>query len=645
MEESVFMRPGGLYKCGVLNRHDLASVLPIDYINGYIKSSFKNSEVDPIMLVKAPTGVGKTTDFVTLMMKSHHKSCLVFVPKISAADGVSKYITSDKYKRATNLILGKNVGKMTGPSSVHPTEEPNIMFATWQLMDKLLPKALDEDKIVFIDEMHDVQSCTSLTAAFQDIIYHRRNRYGTSFCILMSATPNTSYVKHYFGLGPNASNVVEMMPQTLYPIIPIKQKLIRARDVPGEIERIMDEERFSRAVAFVFTCDLTRKEKIGKYSVVHVRRSELEKNPDLISQNTSENVVFLCTQVAETGITFNMVDAVFDDCTTRTMIRGPVLGLGMLILTQASKATVIQRKGRAGRTMKGSNIAFDVEEARNLHKLPQDVDETRITYEYDTAGAIVLAPELYDLIRMCGHSDTLMYQTPLAGNFEPLMTKAYKMGLIYMSQEELSTVSSVCGKMRIGMEALMMLILLIDCNVSYDFATMTIAYFSVASESSNKLINHISVFEIVNGQMFRSDLGYLYALLTNEEFYFLFCNIIGSGVESLECFLDKVMMAQAKMRFQLDTYLPSLQNVVGTVESDNAGFEGFMGMYCPQNNMAIKCDEAKGGYDLSNVCHAKCKLRYNTFVYYTGTLKIFQSSYEFVPIMYLTPSDSVSLKS
>ena len=245
---------------------------------------------------------------------------------------------------------------------------------------------------------------------------------------------------------------------------------------------------------------------------------------------------------------------------------------------------------------------------------------------------------------MCGHSDTLMYQTPLSGNFEPLMTKAYKMGLIYMSQEELSTVSSVCGKMRIGMEALMMLILLIDCNVSYDFATMAIAYFSVASESSNKLINHISVFEIVNGQMFRSDLGYLYALLTNEEFYFLFCNIIGPSAESLECFLDKVMMAQAKMRFQLDTYLPSLQNVVGTVESDNAGFEVFMGMYCPQNNMAIRCDEAKGGYDLSNICHVKCKLRYNTFVYYTGTLKIFQSSYEFVPIMYLASHDSVSLR-
>ena len=85
-------------------------------------------------------------------------------------------------------------------------------------------------------------------------------------------------------------------------------------------------------------------------------RGSLEKNiQDLVFQETGKRKIVLSTNIAESSVTIPGVTAVIDPGLARVPLFNPFSGLTTLETRPVSKASIIQRSGRAGRT--GAGVA------------------------------------------------------------------------------------------------------------------------------------------------------------------------------------------------------------------------------------------------------------------------------------------------
>jgi len=623
----MFMRPGMLKSWGPYTEDDLQHVPPIDVIKSVILGSETNPKIKPILIVDAKTGVGKTTDFVSMIFSLLSKSCMVFVPRVAIANSSPGYLCGD-YKLKNYFGLSTdNLGFKTGDSSSIPTKTPNIIFGTHTLMEGMLGELLEEtNTVVFIDEIHEISDSSAVPNAFSVIYEYLYGGVNRGFVILMSATPNIEYICKYFDLRPDSPNIVKLKDVTRFPIT---HKIIRTTSstFKNSIIKTLNEVHPRNALLFSFLIPIMDA-SIGQYTVEDINRKKTQEDPNIISRKgkSISNILYKATQIGQAGITFVDLDLVMDDRLNKMTVIVPMLGMKVLITTIAPISTQIQRIGRVGRTDPGMAVSFEWEE---LGQMPSPVDA--ITYKNDIGSALSLSPDIFDVIRMIMQFESMSYQLPLAGIAESILHKIYLFGLQYIDLSSIRKLGSIGGQLRMSIESMILIPALMDSGMGFKHAAYTAAYFNRASNERNLLIEVISKYEKINGVKYITDLEYLIYSFDD----LALASILYQEDQKTLLFISNIYNDFVELCMLFVTAFPSLYNI----HADNKTIAQCLITFVKANSsigQAIRCRSgADDEFDYMGVIHARSFIQADRLMMYSGTLSVWQKKYTITPILFI----------
>lgn len=412
-----------------------------------------------IILFKATTGMGKSTDMVVTLMKHLQRTVYIFVPKIAICKGVPTFLaTKSKYRNELNM--GDNIGYITGDGVQRPIRHPCIVFATHNTLHILLPEILYDHgpAVVIIDECHDVSSSTTLIHSISAIKTATQGaaRFPHIF-IFTSATLNFKALCPYFEMDLHHKNTI-MVHHERFPI--------RRTSMHSTLEKIIEDvARYSgqyginRAILFALGIKPIKKDHMLGYKLIPVNRKALMEDPALLERTGgTDRIIYIATQVIESGATLENIDAVFDNGQTLQMIWIPTTNAKGLVLTPENASAAIQRAGRVGRTKPGQVITVHLDDIP-LYQIPDiilPIESTKL--EDDLASAIVISPNYYDILCMCWPSGAQSFQLPAAGIFENKMEILVELGLLKLYINTIISINSMLGNARIGFDAFVYMI-------------------------------------------------------------------------------------------------------------------------------------------------------------------------------------------
>lgn len=300
-----------------------------------ILESVKNNQVTAIV---AETGAGKSTQVPIALLKAGYTYINITTPNRAAATTLSKRV-SDELGAEHGEIAGYQTAfeKLYGPNT-------KILYSTegMELIKQLCDEEGDPNKVLILDEIQEWGIPTEALAGF--LKFKIKNGFKTKV-ILMSATLDESVAK-FFDDAP-----VIRVPGRQFPI----EERIGTDMVKETIELSNEGKNVLVIVA-------------GKYDISqlmnHLNKAQLdaeifpmhadlplEEQERVFKDVSPRRKVVIATNVAQTSITIPDIDAVVDSGLERRMEM--IDGLETLTIGNISRADMLQRKGRAGRTKPG----------------------------------------------------------------------------------------------------------------------------------------------------------------------------------------------------------------------------------------------------------------------------------------------------
>lgn len=158
--------------------------MPIDLLIKDIEDVFKTSNT---YYLSARTGSGKTTIIPPRILKLFHTRTLVCEPTVNLA--ISS--VDSVLRNAPELSKGKNIGYVTGPEKLYPSEQNSIVFCTYKVATLTISNSTVEPPIIIIDEAHTKD--IPLIELLQNVRDHPDIKV-----IIMSATLDVELMKFYF---------------------------------------------------------------------------------------------------------------------------------------------------------------------------------------------------------------------------------------------------------------------------------------------------------------------------------------------------------------------------------------------------------------------------------------------------------------
>lgn len=321
--------------------------LPID---GFKREIIETVEKNPVTVLVAETGAGKSTR-VPALIHAEGYEVVVTQPRRMAVKSVAKRVATE-----SGCQLGETVGFRTAVDR-KDSRETEILFVTdgLQLVRELTQQGQTNKKMcLIIDEVHEWnKNIETLVAWLQKMISEGFNIK----LVLMSATLDAERLSEYFGSAP----VIDI-PGRCFPV--------EGSPKQGKINQVSDENLIEEIKDFALagkntlvflpgkkeiteTQALLEKAKLGiKVLPLH---GDLDPNEqDLIFRSYVNGKIILSTNIAQTSVTIEDIDAVVDSGLERRMeIRN---GVETLVLGNISQADVKQRAGRAGRVRPGQYV-------------------------------------------------------------------------------------------------------------------------------------------------------------------------------------------------------------------------------------------------------------------------------------------------
>jgi ATP-dependent helicase HrpB len=332
-------------------------LLPVDAI---IPQVLESLEKHSCVVVQASPGTGKTTRIPPALMKwkflPAKQEILVLEPRRLAAQFAARRVAEELSEK-----LGHKVGyqfrfeNVTGP-------ETRLKFVTeGMLMRKLVanPK-LDNVGAVVFDEFHERSIHGDVAIAYLRNLQLIENH--PIKLVVMSATLDAAYLSRFLGECPRisveqAQHSVEM--NYLDPKLSTKSLELR---VVEAVDRAMahngDILVFLPGMAEIRKCEAALKSlEVRKRLVVFPLHGDLTKEQqDLALSKSDKRRVILSTNIAETSLTIEGVSIVIDSGLHRMASYSFWTGIPSLETRPISRASAIQRAGRAGRT--GPGVCF-----------------------------------------------------------------------------------------------------------------------------------------------------------------------------------------------------------------------------------------------------------------------------------------------
>jgi ATP-dependent helicase HrpB len=348
--------------------------LPIDPLLPEVVASLR---AHPTLVLEAPPGAGKTTRVPRALLDAgmaEHGEIVILEPRRLAARMAARRVADELGDK-----LGGTVGYQVRFEDVS-SARTRIRFVTEGVLGRKLIASPDLAGIavVVLDEFHERHLQGDVALALVERL--RRTRRPELRVIAMSATLATAPLAVHLGApvlrseGRRFDVAVEHLPQ------PDDRPL--AAQVASAIRRLVAEGLDGDVLVFLPGAGEIRSareacEKLATEADLALVPLHGDLSPD--EQDTavrpgSRRKVILSTNVAESSITIEGVVAVVDAGLARVASQAPWSGLPRLRVEKVSRASAVQRAGRAGRTRPGRCLRLYTRadfESRPEHEAPE----------------------------------------------------------------------------------------------------------------------------------------------------------------------------------------------------------------------------------------------------------------------------------
>ncbi len=326
--------------------------LPIDAVLAEIAASLRQS---PNLVIEAAPGAGKTTRVPPAML-AFGGDVLVLEPRRIAARMAAHRVAGE---------MGETVGETVGyqvrfEDAAGP--RTRLRFMTEGVLTRRLitDPELRGVGTVILDEFHERHLETDLALALLRRL--QKAKRPDLRLIVMSATLDAAPVQSFLGGCPLVKSEGRLFDIDItwspYSPAPLEEQVGAALDsaigrgMPGDILVFLPGAAAIHRAARV--CDALARRNNFRIAQLYGDLPPAEQ--DLAIEPSTQRKVILSTNIAESSITIDGVRVVIDSGQARVANDSPWTGLPSLEIGRISKASAIQRAGRAGRTAPGNVI-------------------------------------------------------------------------------------------------------------------------------------------------------------------------------------------------------------------------------------------------------------------------------------------------
>ena len=325
------------------------SALPVDAILPEILESLKRS---PNLVIEAPPGAGKTTRVPPALLELISGEVVVLEPRRIAARLAARRVAWE-----IDEPVGQTVGYQVRFEEV-VSQRTRLRFVTEGVLTRRLlsDPALKGVGAVVLDEFHERHLDSDLALALLKRLQQTRPELRI---VVMSATLDTGHVADYLGGCPILRSEGRLF-ELAIKHLPYSPKTLEAQ-ITDALELLIAEEPSGDVLAFLPGAAEIRRAMRESQGVA--RRAGLLVLPlhgdlspaeqDRAIAPAQQRKVILATNVAESSVTVEGVNAVIDSGLARIATYSQWTGLPTLHVGRVSKASAKQRAGRAGRTGPG----------------------------------------------------------------------------------------------------------------------------------------------------------------------------------------------------------------------------------------------------------------------------------------------------
>lgn len=359
--------------------------LPIDPLLPEIVSSLRERST---LVLEAPPGAGKTTRVPRALMDaewSRNGQVIVLEPRRLAARMAARRVAEELGDE-----LGATVGYQVRFEDVS-SARTRIRFVTEGILGRKLLQSpeLEGVSAVVLDEFHERHLQGDVALALLERL--RRSRRPDLRILVMSATLASAPVAEY--LDAPVLRAEGRLFDVAVEHLPAPDDRPLGSQVASAVRRLVREGVDGDMLVFLPGASEIRKareacEGIAQAAdllVVPLHGDLDPKEQDSALRPAPKRKVILSTNVAESSVTIEGIVAVVDSGLARVVSQSPWSGLSRLRVEKISRASAIQRSGRAGRTRPGRCLRLYTRadfEMRPDHPAPEirrlDLAETRL---------------------------------------------------------------------------------------------------------------------------------------------------------------------------------------------------------------------------------------------------------------------------
>ncbi len=324
-------------------------VLPVDAILPEMIASLKRS---PNLVIEAPPGAGKTTRVPPALLEIVGGEVVVLEPRRIAARLAARRVAWE---------MGEPVGQTAGYQvrfEEAVSSRTRVRFVTEGVLTRRLlsDPTLKGVGAVVLDEFHERHLESDLALALLKRLQRRRPDLRI---IVMSATLDTGHVAEYLGWCPVLRSEGRLFEVSIRHL-PYSPKSLEAQ-LTDALELLITEEPSGDVLAFLPGAAEIRRAmresqavaRQGNLLVLPLHGDLSPAEQDRAIMPAEQRKVILATNVAESSVTVEGVNAVIDSGLARIATYSQWTGLPTLHVGRVSKASATQRAGRAGRTGPG----------------------------------------------------------------------------------------------------------------------------------------------------------------------------------------------------------------------------------------------------------------------------------------------------
>ena len=358
--------------------------LPID---PWIDEIVERVRENPITVVEAPPGSGKTTRVAPALMdafraagagssnSSSHSNGKIYLlqPRRLAARSVAERIASerDASPRGDASATGDSVEQVRGEMGPRGeigysvrfdhrvSKHTRLVVATEGILIRRLQSdpAIEDIAVVVLDEFHERSIDADLLLAMLRRVQQTLRE--DLHIVIMSATLDSTFLEQALGTVPTIQ-----VPSSCFPVAiryrPAPPNHGMAEHTAATIIDVVDSTdgdvlAFLPGAGEIHRCvDALKAKRLDReFDLIPLYGAlSMEDQMRAIERGTRRRIV-VATNVAETSITIPGVTVVVDSGLARILRYSPEVGIDRLGLENISSASAAQRAGRAGRTAPG----------------------------------------------------------------------------------------------------------------------------------------------------------------------------------------------------------------------------------------------------------------------------------------------------